>query len=337
MPHPSVSIVPAPSDRLDAAVRTAIDRVDGLSALRGISRVLLKPNLGWDIPLPGAVTNGWVIAAVVRALLEAGHKITIIEADQVLVDIAVAARQAGVFGLTEHPDVSWMNLTHDDFVEVPVADPASQIPIQIPRIVTEHPLVTVPVLKTHAKTVISGAVKNHWGLLPIDRYRLHPQLTDVLTDLIRAAPPTLCLMDATVALEGNGPKSGRPRRVDHVLASTDPLAMDLTAARVMGIRPEEVPHLVRLSEVQGQALSANVLGDLPKLEPFARADHNLVSRIEERLNTGAPNPLLSHPAAFQIMCSGAKVWYHAWYHWGPGRALSQGVQPPAESSTEQSS
>ncbi len=337
MPRPTVSIVPATPDQIDTAVRAAIDRVDGLAALQGSERVLLKPNLGWDLPLPGAVTNGRVIAAVVSALLDAGHSVTIIEADQVLVDITAAARQAGVFGLTDHPEVSWMNLSHDDFVEVPVPGAVSGVPIRLPRIVTEHPLVTVPVLKTHAKTVISGAVKNHWGLLPIDRYRLHPQLTEVLTDLIRAAPPALCLMDATVALEGNGPKSGRPRRVDHVLASTDPLAMDVTAARMMGIRPEEVPHLVRLAEVQGQTLSAEVLGALPPLEPFALANHNLVSQIEERLNTGTPSTLLSHDAAFRLMCTGARAWYHAWFHWGPGQSLRAAVQRRAGSSSEQSS
>jgi uncharacterized protein (DUF362 family) len=315
---PRVAIVPAPPDRLDAAVRTAVERVDGLQALKGHGRVLLKPNLGWDLPLPGAVTNGRVIAATVGVLLDAGHSVTIIEADQVLVDITTAARQAGVFHLTAHPDVRWMNLSQGEFVTVPVPGAVSGVDIQLPRILTEHPIITLPVLKTHAKTVISGAIKNHWGLLPIDRYRLHPQLTEVLVDLIRAMPPILSIMDATVALEGNGPKSGRPRRIDHVLASTDPLALDATAARLMGIAPEQVPHLVALASVLDRDLSAAILGDLPEVAPFARADHNLVSRIEGGLNTGASNPIFAHPAAFKLMCAGARAWYHAWFHWGPG-------------------
>ena len=217
---------------------------------------------------------------------------------------------------------------------VPVTGAKSDVPIRLPRLLTAHPLVTVPVIKTHAKTVMSGAIKNHWGLLPIDRYRLHPRLTEVLTDLIRAAPPALCLMDATVGLEGNGPKSGVPRRVDHVLASTDPLALDATAARLMGIQPEQVPHLCALAEAQGRDLSAAVLGEIPQLAPFARADHNLVSRIEERMNAGQPHAVFSHPATFGLMCAGAKAWYHAWFHWGPGikrRAVA------SRSSSEQSS
>ncbi len=238
MARSRVSVVPAPPQSIDQAVRTAIERVGGFQALRGIPHILIKPNLGWDLPLPGAVTNGHVIAAVVKALLDEGHTLTIIEADQVLVDVSRAARQAGIFGLTDTPGVRWMNLSQGKFIEVLVDDAVSCEPIRVPQIVTEHPLVTIPVLKTHAKTVISGAVKNHWGLLPIDRYRLHPKLTEVLTDLIRAVPPSLCLMDATVALEGNGPKSGHPRRIDHVLASTDPLALDRTAAQLMGIRAE---------------------------------------------------------------------------------------------------
>ena len=267
-------------------------------------------------------------------LLEAGHEVTIIEADQVLVDIVKAARQAGIFQLTSHPDVRWVNLSHEDFVQVPVEGAISDVPILLPRLVTEHPLVTVPVIKTHAKTVISGAVKNHWGLLPIDRYRLHPQLTAVLTDLIRAASPTLCLMDATVGLEGNGPKSGTPRRVDHLLASTDPLAMDAVAARLMGIPPEEVPHLCALAQAQGRGMDSALIGQLPSIPPFARADHNLVSRIEEQMNDGQPHPIFSHPATFGLMCAGAKVWYHAWFHWGPGLKRRASASQP---STEQSS
>lgn len=332
--NPRVSCVPAPADRLDTAVRTAIDRVDGLQALRGHRRVLLKPNLGWDLPLPGAVTNGRVISAVVKALLDAGHEVTIVEADQVLVDIVKAARHAGVFHLTAHPSVSWANLSHEQFVEVPVPGAISGVPIRLPELLTKHPLVTVPVIKTHAKTVISGAIKNHWGLLPIDRYRLHPQLTEVLTDLIRAAPPALCVMDATVGLEGNGPKSGQPRRIDHVLASTSPLALDVTAARLMGISPDAVPHLGALARVTEQSMQAALLGQLPDVAPFARADHNLVSRIEERMNSGSPHPVFSHPATFAMMCAGAKAWYHAWFHWGPG--LKRRAQA-GRSSSEQSS
>ena len=41
--------------------------------------------------------------------------------------------------------------------------------------------------------------------------------------------------DAPTYLEGNGPKSGRPRVADLVLASADVVALDTVAAKVMGI------------------------------------------------------------------------------------------------------
>jgi len=328
---PSVAIVPAPTEAIDAAVRTAIDQVDGLQALRGIRDVLVKPNLGWDLPLPGAVTNGHVIAAVVSVLLDAGHRVTIIEADQVLVDIAQAARHAGVFRLTAEPDVRWFNLSHGDFIDTSNLPGGSSHPIRIPRIVTEHPMVTVPVLKTHAKTVISGAVKNHWALLPIDRYTLHPHLTPVLVDLIRAVPPVLAVMDATIGLEGRGPKAGRPRRVDHILASTDPLSIDAAAAEMIGISPTEVPHLVALADALDRDLPRIAPDRLPPIAPFLRAEHNLVSRIEEALNGTRPNPLFTQSTLFRLMCGGARTWYHAWYHWGPGHRLSQAIRTAASS------
>ena len=57
--------------------------------------------------------------------------------------------------------------------------------------------------------------------------------------------PALAVMDGTVGLEGNGPKSGRPRVVDRVLCSSDPVALDTIQAIMMGIDPATVVHLAK--------------------------------------------------------------------------------------------
>jgi Pyruvate/2-oxoacid:ferredoxin oxidoreductase delta subunit len=48
-------------------------------------------------------------------------------------------------------------------------------------------------------------------------------------------------MDGIVAMEGNGPRSGQPRQMNVLLFSDDPIAMDATACRIIGLDPEIVP------------------------------------------------------------------------------------------------
>ena len=52
-------------------------------------------------------------------------------------------------------------------------------------------------------------------------------------------------MDGTIGLEGNGPKSGRPRVADLILASQDPVALDTVQALCMGLDPARIGHLAR--------------------------------------------------------------------------------------------
>jgi NAD-dependent dihydropyrimidine dehydrogenase PreA subunit len=42
-------------------------------------------------------------------------------------------------------------------------------------------------------------------------------------------------------MDGNGPRSGRPKRMNVLLFSTDPVALDATASRLIGLDPGSVP------------------------------------------------------------------------------------------------
>src|SRR6187549_356702 len=75
------------------------------------------------------------------------------------------------------------------------------------------------------------------------RHEYHLVLDDALADLNSAIRPALALMDGTVGLEGNGPKSGRSRIADRILCSGDPVALDTVQATVMGLDPATIRHL----------------------------------------------------------------------------------------------
>ena len=65
----------------------------------------------------------------------------------------------------------------------------------------------------------------------------------MLVDLNRFINPRLYIMDGIEAMEGNGPRSGRPRKMNMLLFSSDPVALDATVLRLIGLNPEYVPTI----------------------------------------------------------------------------------------------
>jgi uncharacterized protein (DUF362 family) len=105
--------------------------------------------------------------------------------------------------------------------------------------------ITLPVLKTHALTYFTGAIKNQWGCLPqYDRILYHRYLDPLLATLHAVFRPALSVMDGIIAMEGRGPANGQPRRLDVILASRDAVALDATAMRMVGLDPRRARHLV---------------------------------------------------------------------------------------------
>src|SRR3989442_12907604 len=97
MSGPSVSIVRVPSaapSREDvlASVRRAMELARWQEFIPRGAAVALKPNLGWDLFLPGAVTSPWGVEGVVRTIRDWVGKIHVVESDQVVVDVGKAFR-----------------------------------------------------------------------------------------------------------------------------------------------------------------------------------------------------------------------------------------------------
>lgn len=125
--------------------------------------------------------------------------------------------------------------------------PVGDLAIEIPEVLWEVDLViNLPKLKLHGKTAITGALKNNFGLVR-QRWKLpyHQALCQTIISVNAAMPQQLVLMDGLVTFSGRGPAYGLPMRSDVALGSWDPLAVDVAAARILGILPSLVGHLRR--------------------------------------------------------------------------------------------
>ncbi|NIL99514.1 MAG: DUF362 domain-containing protein [Acidobacteria bacterium] len=311
-----VAVEPVQRD-IRGAVRRALDAIGWKDVIPQGSTVALKVNLGWDLFIPGSITSPAVLEALALELQPHVGRLIVVEADQVLENIERAYRESGVAAVCRRNGLEWVNMTHEPATLREFPENTILKTIAIPAVLDEALLVTVPVMKTHAKTTLTGALKNQWGCLPTMRHEYHLVLDDALADLNHVFRPALALMDATIGLEGNGPKSGRPRFADKILCSTDPVALDTIQAVLMGLDPASVTHLATCS-ARGIGVSDRSAIDVVGLDPednkldFTPARHNTVSAVETLLRRSWLKRLFFNTPLFRACLVGAKAYYLAW-------------------------
>jgi len=320
---PRVSVVRV-KDSVLSAVAEAMELAGVLERVKPGAEVCVKPNLGFDLFYPGAVTSPWVLEGVILGLKELAGSIFIVESDQVLVNIEKSFHRSGMDRLVKKYGVEFVNMSKGRFVDVPVQNPRHLKTIRVPEILLDKVLVTVPVMKTHDKTEVSGAIKNQWGCLDVLRHNYHLVVNEVLSDIHKVLKPAFAVCDATIALEGDGPKTGRPREVNRVLASSDIVALDAVMARIMGFDPEKIVHLQMLAEDGiGRLRDYELVGeDIKELNlGFACARHNAVSKLELAFRRSFLHKLVFETPVLDLMCFGAGIYYLIWYHLGPGARI----------------
>lgn len=201
--------------------------------------MLIKPNQSvFRSALDGVTTDPRVVAALVRLARSAG-------AARVLVGECSSCGQVtretmAVTGMAEAARRAGAELAYfDEAPQVEVDVPWGKLVrrIAVPRPLLEADVVIAcPKLKTHFLDPITGALKLWVGAARQDTmHRLHRDtVQETVADLLTVTRPDLCVMDAIVAGEGDGPIANRPRFVGCVLASSDPVALDVVAGDLAG-------------------------------------------------------------------------------------------------------
>jgi uncharacterized protein (DUF362 family)/Pyruvate/2-oxoacid:ferredoxin oxidoreductase delta subunit len=158
-------------------------------------------------------------------------------------------------------------------------------------------IISVPKLKTHVETLMTGAVKNMLGCLPgAAKLMVHKQapspedLGHALLDIYSCLRPKLCVMDAVVGMSGDGPSKGKPAHVGALLASADGVALDHVAARLIGYDPMLIPTI---APARARGLGEN---DASKIEVVGSAIENMKPRdfklCSNLMMRAIPKPML---------------------------------------------
>lgn len=240
------------------SVRRAVEMSGSFRGLPSGGRVFIKPNVVfWTktvaFPKWGVVTTSRVVEDTVLLLKEQGIENIIIGEGIVTFDPqdretpAHAFETLGYATLQKRYGVKCINVHARPFERVALGD---GVDLDFNRDFLESDyLVDLPVLKTHAQTVVSLGIKNLKGLLNIrSRKRCHSpdqekDLNYMVSRLHRVLPPCFTLIDGIYSNERGPGFDGKLRRSNILIASGDILAADKTGARVLGYEPEEVPYL----------------------------------------------------------------------------------------------
>ena len=271
---PIVSIVKIRNGKIDTAVEHALELLGGIRSItRGKERILLKPNLVF--PLPRATTKPPVVSALAR-LMKAAHKdVSIGEGSAAAAPFNAQGMEVfrttktellnglqrdifdklGYTELARSLRIPLVNLHTGDLVEVKVPDAFVFDRLTIHRALAETDLLcSVPMMKTHALAGVTLGMKNLIGAYPGAIYqavrgRMHDATSKVepsgtaaaIVDMVRANRLGLVVIDASSAMEGNGPSEGPLVPMETIVAGTNPLAADMVAAHLMGFAATEIP------------------------------------------------------------------------------------------------
>jgi uncharacterized protein (DUF362 family) len=222
--------------------------------------VLLKPNLVGLDPLGVMNTHPAVIAATRESFLRLGASQVLIgdgpAMDRDTEAILESVRLREFVGPL--PRV-FVDLNIDDVERVPLATKASRLKeLYMPKTVLGADLVvSMPKLKTHHWAGVTLSLKNMFGTVPGSCYGwpknvLHwAGIDNAILDINAAVKPDFAIVDGIVGMEGNGPIQGTPKACGALIFGDDPVAVDATCCRVMGLMPERIKYLAAAGTMLG--------------------------------------------------------------------------------------
>ena len=230
---------------VELAIRNAVNLLGGITNfIKPGSKVLVKPNLLMSKPPEfGITTHPEVVRAVIHLLKEINCTIVVGDGPSVwgqhIENVEQVYEVTGIKKVCQQEDVRLAN-----FDKRRMRD---KFPLTLELDECDY-LISLPKFKTHEFTLITGAIKNLFGLVSgTYKTELHKNYFDpvefakILVDILQEVKPALTIIDGILAMEGDGPATGgKTRPLNLLLAGSDCVALDTVMAKIMGIDQYEV-------------------------------------------------------------------------------------------------
>lgn len=292
----------------------------------------LKINISWHHFFPASSTTPWQLDGVIAAMLEDGYQRDLIHGCHnrtVVIDSHLGERENKQVNVTNAHRLRNIHLYEgEEWIDIrdAVGDLASRFlclndvypdGFSIPRRFIGENIIHLPTVKTHVFTTTTGAMKNAFGgLLNEKRHWTHPVIHETLVDLLMIQHQihrgVFAVMDGTFAGDGPGPRCMTPYVKNVILASSDQVAIDAVAAKLMGFDPLSDCKYIRLAHDlglgTGDVRDIDIVGDRSALDepwnfegPFKNM--TFASNMQHKIYWGA----LKRPIEWSL-----KTWLAPW-------------------------
>jgi uncharacterized protein (DUF362 family) len=332
-----VAIVRTKPESVVEDVVKVMEMADVGTSLDKKATTILKNNLSWHLMYPGANTTPWQLEGAIQALRKNGlTELVCVENETVV----TSARKGEIFNkqkpVCEHynvpikynfkpADMKWQ--VYRPKAQMLVLDTIFPDGIRIPDYFIGKNVVHLPTTKCHIYTNITGAMKNAFGgLLNNRRHFCHSQIHKTLVDLLAIQkeihPGIFAITDATTAGNGPGPRTMIPIAKNMLLASSDCVAIDAVAAKLMGFEPMD-HEFIRLAHERGLGIGKideiEIVGDVDlKKENWGFETGNNAASSVGKLFWFGPlrwlERLMFHtPIVYAFIFASAVYHDHVWY------------------------
>lgn len=228
------------------------------------SKVLVKPNIGWDVaPEQAGNTNPRLVGRIIEHCLQAGAK-EVIVFDHTCDNWQQCYRNSGIERAVKDAGGTIAPGGSEGYyqkVAVPMGKKLAEAKVH-ELLLNADVFINVPVLKHHSSSMVTIGMKNLMGVVWDRGFWHRNDLHQCIADFMSYRKPTLTVVDAYSVMKQNGP---RGVSVDDVvqlkslIVSTDPVAADAAAAKIFGMQPEDVRHIQLAAEMNLGKIDLNRL------------------------------------------------------------------------------
>jgi uncharacterized protein (DUF362 family) len=230
-------------ERVLPLVRRTLDLLGGIHRfVKPGQTVLIKPNQTvYYSAEEGCTTDPLVVGALIRLATQAGaRRVQVAESSGGFFSSLDCMKITGMAAMAEREGAEVIDLGSDKtpnrVVPIPGGTVIKEVPLPVPLLDADV-IISTPKAKNHHIEPISGALKLWVGAVS-QNWRNHnhgdKEMIARFVDIMTVSRPTVCVTDALIVGEGDGPIADLPRWCGCILASTDPVATDVTICRLLG-------------------------------------------------------------------------------------------------------
>ncbi|MBF0408622.1 MAG: DUF362 domain-containing protein [Candidatus Riflebacteria bacterium] len=293
-------------ENLEMALERLIQPFGSFSGiLKDRRKVLIKPNLlSAKSPEKAVTTHPSIVEWFVRGFQKIGASVYLGDSPPIGIGrIEEYWKKTGMSDVVEKTGAKFLYFEKETSRMHRIASGKLQTDISLLDMAFDKDVLILNLakLKSHNLTVITGAVKNFFGLVPgLQKPKLHKIFPDsfdfgkLIAQIAQLFPNSFTVIDGITGMDGDGPAGGNPINTCVLLASEHPLAADLAFCKIIGTSPESLPIIsesLKLNphvtlekiEISGNSLSEVKYSgfNLPKAPLFLKIPKPLFKLVQK--------------------------------------------------------